>query len=220
MLTAQQFLYAIIAIISLFILNVKGQEHLETCPAFIPHSTINATDMAGVWYGASRSPAHQFACVEMKMNLMNNGTQIKIITSHAALNTTLLSTTKEALVDVADLTKPDGFIVKYNVTNEKPVTYKIMNFDESKKKFVLLCGYTDIHNPDESFGLILSRERIADKNSLDEIKGAASEHYYNFQKDTVVDIQQSDKCSSSASAAVPVLITILGVVYSFLKFVH
>lgn len=128
----------------------------------------------------------------MKVSLIKNDTMVKFTTSHAALNTTLLNTVKEAMVDVVDLTKPDGFTVLYNLTDEKPATYKIIEIDPDKK-YAVMCGYTSPGNANESFGLIMTSERIADKKLLQRIKDEASKHFFNFAKDSVVDIQQSDK---------------------------
>uniref|UniRef100_A0A1A9VTI5 Lipocalin/cytosolic fatty-acid binding domain-containing protein n=1 Tax=Glossina austeni TaxID=7395 RepID=A0A1A9VTI5_GLOAU len=220
----QQFLYALLAVVSVLVLSVKGDgtvvdEHLITCPEFTPPTILNVTELEGVWYGASRSPAHKFACVEMKVALTKNDTMVKITTSHAALNSTLLNTVKEATVDVLDLTNSNGFTVLYNLTNEKPTTYKIMGID-ANKKYVVMCGYTSPDTADASFGLIMTSDRIPDKKWLEGIKDEVSKHFFNFAKDSVVDIQQSDKCASSAEIAVPVLSTILGVVYSVLRFMQ
>uniref|UniRef100_A0A1A9Z4X1 Lipocalin/cytosolic fatty-acid binding domain-containing protein n=1 Tax=Glossina pallidipes TaxID=7398 RepID=A0A1A9Z4X1_GLOPL len=220
----QQFLYALLAVVSVLVLSVEGQGvgvdgHPVTCPEFTPHSELNITELVGVWYGASRSPAHKFACVEMKVALTKNDTMVKLTTSHAALNSTLLNTVKEAMVNVADLTNPNGFTVLYNSTDEKPFIYKIIEIDPDKK-YAVMCGYTSPEIGDESFGLIMTGERIADKKWLQAIKDEASKRFADFAKDSVVDIQQSDKCASSAEVAVPVLSTILGVVYSLLRFMH
>ncbi|KAI9580211.1 uncharacterized protein LOC119638949 [Glossina fuscipes] len=220
----QQFLYTLLAVVSVLVLSVEGQgaghdDHLVSCPEFTPPSLLNVKELEGAWYGASRSPAHKFACVEMKVALTQNDTKVKITTSHAALNSTLINTAKEAVIDVLDLTNPNGFTVLYNLTDEKPTTYKILEIG-ADKKHALMCGYTNPQIPNASFGLIMTRERIADKKWLEGVKDEASKHFFNFAKDSVVDIQQSDKCASSAEVAVPVLSTILGVVYSFLRFMH
>ncbi|XP_065371257.1 uncharacterized protein LOC135963366 [Calliphora vicina] len=210
---------ALVAIVS--VLGIQAQSNPPTtCQTATGMTNVNATLFAGDWYEEFRAPARNVSCVHIHVDVVNNQTQLKVMSMYSASQSGLLmDKNTQANVNISEINANTGFNVTYNNTNGVNATYKILSTDYNTN--VVLCGFTNTNDPSTSFGVILTRKQIANATWLMEVKSNASQILPGFNDSSAANITQSISCyANSATTSVPVLATLFAVFYALLKFAY
>ncbi|KAH8312255.1 hypothetical protein KR044_009988, partial [Drosophila immigrans] len=169
----------------------------------------------GSWLELSRHPASNLdACLEFRVDLLNNGSIFTFNSSHSSSNSSLYQNVNEPNVNVSLVANATtGYQVKFDANNSVFIKFLQLSTDST---YLVGCGFTNATDPATGYGFILGRSSYTSAG-LKEANNNASLKYNDFVADNYTTILQTGCTRSSASQTLPLISGFLAMALLLIK---